>query len=196
MESIIEYTNVLPDILCDDIVEMFKDRPDNSPTQVVPPCFGNSTIYYVDTSLRKYYKTLINTYDIPKYSKEWSKIESVLYKQVLVYLNKYNMEIFNHHHKLYSTLSNDLKITNFKIQKYDNTNTLTEFIREPSRKNVVTAIIFLNQPEKGGELVFSHKTISPETGNLVIFPDEVDYIYQISPCNEDYYVITTQISTV
>ena len=169
METIIEYTNVLSDILCDDIVEMFKDRPDEK---------------------RK------NAYDIPKYSKEWSKIETVLYKQMLVYLNKYNMEIFNQDSKLYSTLSADLKITNFKIQQYDNTNSMKEFIREPSRKNVLTTVLFLNQPETGGELVFSHKKISPVTGSLVMFPDEVDYIYNISPCSEEYYVITTQISVV
>ena len=66
MESIIEYTNILPDILCDAIVEMFKE-------QIAEKC--------------------INVYDIPKYSKEWCKIERVLYKQMLLYLNKYNMEV-------------------------------------------------------------------------------------------------------
>jgi predicted 2-oxoglutarate/Fe(II)-dependent dioxygenase YbiX len=171
MESIIEYTNVLSESLCDDIVDMFNEQTTDKFT---------------------------NVYEIPKYSKEWSKIEGVLYKQMLVYLNKYNMAILPDNSELYSNLSSDLKITHFKIQKYDNT--LKEFVREPNRKNLITAVLFLNQPTTGGELVFSNnlsdKKITPVTGNLVLFPDEIEYIYNISPCDEEYYVITAQISVV
>lgn len=128
---------------------------------------------------------------IPKNDQRWNRAERLLYKTVLVHLTQYKLQILESNPDLAKELGKKLKLEEFTIQKV----TSRQFLRPPSRKHVVTFVMFLTEPE-GGELKFKHKTVIPEIGKLVFFPDDVEHIYTINPQKGEYWVISNQISTL
>jgi len=175
MSLIFEQPNLFTDFLCEDIIDLFNEMN-------------------TDKS---------NIINIPKNDNTWTKIEKILYKNILIKLNEYKISLLNKNDAgdLVNELSKSLKLQHFTIQKY-NDNIPEKFSRINSRKNVVTFILFLNKPEEGGEILFKEKIennyethiMFPEIGKLIIFPDNIDYIFKINKYKGDYYVISNQIS--
>ena len=129
--------------------------------------------------------------NIPKNNEDWNRAERLLYKTLLIYLNQYKIKTIESNPELAKNLGNKLKVEEFTIQKV----TGPQFVRKPSRKHVVSFILFLTKPE-GGELKFKHAQITPEIGKLVFFPDDVEHIYTILANKGDYFAIANQISLV
>ena len=176
MSFVIEYPNILLDILCEDIIELFNEQNECQSTTIM---------------------------NIPKNSKEWDKIERFIYKTILIKLNEYKISMLNKNSEIINELSKKLKLPSFTIQKYNDAIIPNKFNRENSRKNVVTFVLFLNNPE-GGELVFKkidkenlqskEYTVYPESGKLIVFPDDINHLFKINGYKGDYYVISNQIS--
>ena len=175
MSFVIEYPNILPDILCEDIIDLFNEQSELRNTSM----------------------------NIPKNSKDWDKIERLIYKNILIKLNEYKISMLNKNDEIVNELSKQLKLTNFTIQKYDTDNIPTKFNRINSRKNVVTFVLFLNTLQ-GGELIFKKMDnetsqykeyiVYPESGKLVIFPDDINHLFKINNYKGEYCVISNQIS--
>ena len=114
MSFIIEYSNILSDILCEDIIDLFNEKSESQ------------------------------SMNIPKNSKDWYKIELLIYKNILIKINEYKISMLNKNDKIVNDLSKTLKINNFTIQKYNDDFLPVKFNRINSRQNVVTFILFLN----------------------------------------------------
>ena len=95
-----------------------------------------------------------NMISIPKNDAEWNRAERLLYKTLLIHLNQYKLKIIDSNPELARELGNKLKLEEFTIQKVQD----SPLFRTPSRKHVVSFILFLTNPE-GGELKFTNKII-------------------------------------
>jgi hypothetical protein len=172
MSDIQEYTNVLPTVLCDDIVKRIKNN-------------DNISIDHKSYT----YKEL----EIPKNTDEWQKIECVLYKNLLIKLKK-----FNENKLIIQTVS--LILTSFVIQEYipkESNIRIDNFNKKLSRHNFLTFIYFLNDVSSGGiEIVTDcgqKKRIDPCKGKLVIFTENIEYTYKYILPDTSCYIITGQL---
>jgi len=176
MTFVLEYPNILSNLLCEDIICLYDEENDKKNTNIM---------------------------NIPKNSDTWDKIERILYKNVLIKINEYKINMVNKNNDIVSELSKTLKLTNFTIQKYDESSIPINFSRINSRKNIVTFILFLNKVE-GGEIIFKKTDLTdntntenyivrPEIGKLIIFPDDINHIFKIQKYKGSYYVISNQI---
>jgi hypothetical protein len=194
MSYILEYPNIFSSILCEDIIDLFDEYTIQQNTNVM---------------------------NIPKNVPEWDKIERIIYKNILIKLNEYKISMLNKNDEIVNELSKQLKLNHFTIQKYDLTNIPSNLCRINSRKNVITFIIFLNKP-KGGNIIFKkinntlnndtlninntlninikndnlneEYVVIPEIGKIIIFPDDINHIFKINSYEDEYYIISNQIS--
>jgi hypothetical protein len=167
-----EFINILPNILCDDIANKIK----------------KSEIISIEHTLYTYREL-----EIPKNSDEWTKIECVLYKNLLVKLKKFN-------EKFLINQSISLILDSFIIQEYIPSDTnirIDNFNKRLSRHNFLTFIYFLNDVSNGGIEIITNNGekhfIEPCKGKLVIFTENIDYIYKYILPDIPFYIITGQI---
>jgi hypothetical protein len=180
---IIEYKKTLPSILCEDIIEKFEEKNEESP---------------------------VNKFVIPKNDREWKKTETILYKELLIKINEYKSHIINNNineetNSILLLLNNSLYIKDFIIQKYtpsSDSETKEENMtfknnRSNNRYNVLSFVYYLNEPVKGGEIVFSNQTkIRPEIGKLLLFPENIHYFHKLYlplPNSDPQYMISGQL---
>lgn len=159
---ILEFKKTLPNILCEDIIEKFEENNEEEP---------------------------IYKFIIPKNEPEWKKMETIIYKELLIKINEYKSYIINNNlnNEMLLLLNNSLYIKDFIIQKYSTEceiiqeNTVFKNNRINSRYNVISFIFFLNKVEHGGEIVFENNQIKikPETGKLLIFPENINYFHKL-----------------
>lgn len=183
---IIEYKRTLSDVLCEDIIDKFEENfAENS-------VVGNSAELFI----------------IPKNCVEWRKIETVLYKELLIKINEYKNNIINGNlcdetNELLLLLNKTLFIKDFIIRKYlagggggDGASAAFKLSRTNNRYNVLTFVYFLNDCDGGGgELVFENDIkIAAKVGKLLIFPENREHHNKLYvPADGFQYIISGQL---
>lgn len=174
--NIKEYNGVIPNKLCDEIIENIDKNIENN---------------------EEY-----NLFVIPKHSDKWSKIELYLYKQLLIHTKKLHDNIFteNKDNDFLIELNKPMKLNCFNLIKYNSivNKEIVNYNKKLSRFNVMTFVYFLNDiPNFNGiEVLYNNekKNIIPHKGTLIFLQENLDYktIYNIP--NKKYYIITGQIT--
>lgn len=166
--------------------------------------------------IEKFEENYVDCFIIPKNCAEWQKLETVLYKELLIKINLYKNHIINNNlcdetNEILLLLNRSLFIKNFVIHKYsgdsgDNVDgaeagKFFKLRRTNNRYNVLTFVYFLNDCENGsggggGELVFGNQMrITPEAGKLLIFPENREHhhneLYVPVACSQ--YIISGQL---
>lgn len=173
MDFIVEYSNTIPDSLCDDIVVLFLEYINEKNTQKM---------------------------EIPKDNINWKKIERFLYKELLTKINSYKTHFIQNSIDNESSLllNENMYLRYFLIKMYETVNT-TEYIenydRINSRYNVLTFVFFLNTVENGGTIYFENKMVNAEKGKLILFPDKTKYNCCL-PISNNQIIITGQLSSI
>jgi hypothetical protein len=171
--SVVEYSNVIPPILCNDIINYFNKE--------------NSNIFL-----------------IPKNNTKWKRIEMLLYKELLLHIDKYKKTLLNqltdiYTNQLYSSLSSKLYLDSFKIIKYSQQESdifINNYELTNNRHNVLSFIFYLNDLSEGGEISFKNNNITVKANkcSLIIFPENIPNNYKCKlPIHTDQYIITGQI---
>jgi hypothetical protein len=176
-----EFLNILTFPLCKDIIKLFLKNKNNIQK--------NDLIY-------NYFE-----FEIPKNSNIWRKIETILYKQLLIHFKKYKELSF----KIDSidndtNLNNILTLDSFVIQEYNATridSNIENFNKKLSRYNILTFIYCLNTTINGNITFITDKNektvINFEKGKLIIFPEILDWSYNYNLPDEPLYIITGQL---
>jgi len=125
-----------------------------------------------------------NCFIIPKNDKTWIDTEYFLYRQLLIAINDYEKK-----------RETPLFLSHFKICKIEQ-NAHSEIknfspFREINSHNVLTFIFFLTSDDDSFLEIFDEK-IPFQQGALVIFPDDIQYIYNII-CKRNNFIIMGQL---
>jgi hypothetical protein len=171
MNTIFEKHNSLNEIICESIIELFDKQSTNE------------------------------IFNIPKNNKDWERIERMLYKEVLIGVNEYKMNLLNNinlNNELIKLLNNELYMKHFCIQKIETgENAINKYNLIPNRYNVLTYIFYLNDINDGGEIIFENieKKLKPNIGTLVLFPENINHInYNCNPPQKNIqYIISGQL---
>lgn len=188
--EIIEFNNIIPKILCDEIIKKFENTENTENTEK----YKNKTQNVFN------FKQVV----IPKQNDLWVKIEVLLYKQLLLNLNKYkeqNFDINNLNNEINILLNKKLYTTSFFIQKYvpsENNVYIEDFNKINSRYNCFTFVYFLNTSDEAEISIESNKkttTIHPKKGNLIIYTENLNnnYKYKLPSSEKSLYIITGQV---
>ena len=106
MNYICEYKKSIPDMLCNDIIQLFEYQNDKN------EC---STIGGINKNIKD-----ATDFIIPKNDKKWEKIENFLYRELSNKLKKYTKNEYKKYYTEYSIFDKKNIFTeNFMIQKYD-----------------------------------------------------------------------------
>jgi hypothetical protein len=174
MNLIFEFDDCFTNEFCDTIIELYKDNNNDN----------------------------TNIFCIPKNDKDWKRIELIIYKELLIKLNEYKIKLLsemNLNNDLILRLNKSLYTKNLIIQKINHEETnLKKLYFIPNRYNLLSYVIFLNDIDEGGELIFNNnineKIIKSKNGKIIFFPENKYNIYSINyPKNEYQYVITGQL---
>jgi len=193
MDFIIEFNNSIPDLLCDNIINLYEETNDK---------YAGQTLGGVQLDIK-------NTTDfiIPQNNNKWEKIEKFLYKELIRKLVKY-IEIIdkklnineNNYDITFSLFDNkNLFTESFMIQKYDKScgkyvyhNDFSLHYEKEKSYRVLTFLWYLNDVTEGGETAFwNDYKIIPEKGKLLLFPASWSYPHSGKmPISNDKYIIT------
>jgi len=171
-ELIIEFKNSISELICDDIIEKYIEQNKN-----------------------------MSIFEIPKNNIEWNKIELLMYKQLLISINKYknNILYFNNYksNNLIELLTKDLFTKSFIIHEIKpNKDCLyfNSYYRSNNRYNLLNYIFFLNNAEEGCEFEYYNYSVKSEKGKLILFPEDFVYKHKFRYPNQyNNYVIYGQI---
>lgn len=180
----------IPDLLCDDIIEMFEGEKENHSQGL--------TLSGVKPEIK-------NTMDmnIPKNHSKWQKIEKLLYKELSKALEIYTKQVKSVIKEYDNIFSNDMSVDAFMIQKYIQQEGKYIYhndfsIDYESRKHrIITFVWYLNDVEDGGETeFFGEYKIKPEKGKLVLFPATWCFPHRgCMPISSNKYIITNWFYT-
>jgi hypothetical protein len=163
---------VLPELLCEDIIDKFESVTNSTQSVEI-----NKRIFV-----------------IPKKDKDWQKIECLIYKELLVNINKYKDFLINrmteHDVVLINKFNSDMFVKEFTIEKCVTKNT---FKRNNNRYNILSFILILNkisfktanisiQSYNQGDLVLVTDT-NLEDNTIDIFPDQIIIVGQVCSNN-------------
>jgi hypothetical protein len=147
-----------------------------------------------ETIIDEFNEENCKVFKIPKNNSQWERIERTLYKEILVKINEYKLEIISDMNKYddLSTLLNKVLYTKHLIINKLTSGENMHFI--PNRYNVLTYVFFLNTINEGGDILIDESVIKPEIGKLVIFREDIKFPYKYnSPINEIQYIISGQL---
>jgi hypothetical protein len=177
-----EFDNSLPDMLCDEIIQMFEMEE----------------YRYVGVTLGGVNPNVKDTTDfmIPKNDSKWKKIEECLNKE----LNRCLSIYFNN--VITDGTRNTLNVKNFMIQKYLKKEGKyaihDDFMTLKNEYRVITFLWYLNDVNVGGETSFwkGKKNIIPKKGKLLLFPASWCYAHEGKmPISNDKYILTNWFYT-
>jgi hypothetical protein len=134
-------------------------------------------------------------YSIPKNSPDWIKIELLLYKQLLTYINEYRTKILGYSHiqeysVLYTQLSNKLITKDITIYLLNGPDGIEQPRMKSAHRNKVLAYILFLDDGVGSKLIFPtlNHTISSEKCKLVIFYENVAVPYKYLTEHPQYII--------
>lgn len=173
----IEYNNIVSKKICDEIIKLFNEIEHET----------------FEMNLYKY-----KYYSIPKSHFKWIKYEFFLYKQLLLYLKKYDeykckMNQINE--------NNSFILKNFNIISYsaNNNNTIIDnFNKQLNRNNYFSFVYLLNTIDDAYMKITDDNDKTTEfkinKGSLIIYPENINYFYNFKlPFDCELFVITGQL---
>jgi hypothetical protein len=173
-----EFENSLPDMLCDEIIQMFEMEEHR---------YKGMTLGGVNPNIKD-----TTDFIIPKNDSKWTKIEECLNKELERCLSIYFSNII-----ISNGIKRNLYVNNFMIQKYkkkEGKYTLhNDFHCEGNKYRVMTFLWYLNDVNVGGETSFwkGKKKIIPKKGKLLLFPASWCYAHEGKmPISNNKYIIT------
>lgn len=197
---IYEKKNVLTAELCENIITRFE----NDKLRQEPGLIGSNQSSRVNKDIK-------NTTDLRiSDSKEWSDIDSIVYKLLNMHFKKYKDEVEydiendddienNDDRRIIPKLSfipNYVKDTGYHVQKYNKNEGKYVWhsdmiFSDKAETRVITFIIYLNDICEGGETDFYFKKIKPEKGKIILFPAVWIFPHRgLMPISNDKYIIT------
>tara|TARA_B100000424_G_C22889482_1_gene473176 strand:+ start:609 stop:1211 length:603 start_codon:yes stop_codon:yes gene_type:complete len=186
------HDNVLPKYLCEDIINLFENNKDLQ----FPGRVGNNDNDNIDTIDIDYRK--VTALVIPKMTREWSYLESLLYFTVNRHFDNYLKNV-----KQIEYVKNQAFILpEFNIIKYEKKSDYykshNDFMidHDTNAFRYATFIIYLNTVVKGGNTIFwdIHKE-KPKTGKIMFFPSNWTFQHKGEmPLSDDKYIIVGWIS--
>lgn len=179
MEHIKIYENVLPEILCDKLINFFEKS--NHKQQGV-------TMNGINLDIKKTYDLHLGQED----TKESLELDTILNEINEEYITKYLNEIL---YKWCPNYKKEFYDKGFQIQKYSKNDGFYIYHIDENINNqeyrILTYIYYLNTVYDGGETEFFGNKIKAEKGKLVIFPCSWNYTHRgIMPISNDKYIIT------
>jgi len=203
MSYIKEYLNVIPEQLCDEIINKFNQRRFSS----LPVTDLNSMTD----------KLVEDIFIIPKNDTEWNRIEQFLYKALLLKINNYKKVLLTNllnmkDPDILVLLNKNMFLDNFKIIKISNNNPdiiFNNYMKNNNRYNILTFIFYLNDVENGGKVMVTDDSVQflddknnysdtcnivPEKKKLLLLSEIIPNTYKfMSPISNIQYIITGQI---
>jgi hypothetical protein len=188
---IMEFPNSIPDMLCEDLINIFELEVDKQYKGIVQ---GGLLTDIKDAS----------DIVIPQGNDRWKKIEEFLYielgrcyKKYIKKINEKN-EPFENINSTYTLLPENAFVKNFMIQKYDKGKGKYIYhddfmVDNNNNHRIVTFLWYLNTIEHGGTTDFFNGEIKikPEKGKLLLFPASWCYPHcGRTPLSDDKYIIT------
>ena len=191
LSFIYQYKNSIPDLLCNDIIDLFDNQTDGK--------YDGLTIGGVNKDIKD-----TTDFLIPHKCNKWSKINSFLQKELNNHLQKYikqiNIDSYlpdnNNTVDGRIFIDSKLMIDNFMVQKYTkNKGKYTfhnDFHKDENRYRIITYLWYLNDIIEGGETEFwDGYKIKPEKGKLILFPANWCFQHRGNkPISTDKYIIT------
>lgn len=186
MDFIKTYQNSLGNLLCEDIIKIFKKTP-------------NKLDGITGAGINKDFKdtTDLHSHDLQE-DKEWVIIEGILRKELNTKLMMYYYDI--NEGNMVNSVFNPYPISSdsgFQIQEYKAKQGHYHSVHNDFENNeqgfrTLTYLWYLNDVKEGGETMFyKDMKIKPETGKLLIFPALWTYPHQgLMPISNDKYILT------
>jgi hypothetical protein len=178
-----QYDNSIPDILCDEIIDLFEQ----------------SDLKYEGITYNGLNKNVKDTIDmrIPNNDNIWLNIHNYLTNEITRRLQNFMNDVKQ------TSLDTDMFIHEpYLIQKYkQNSGKYVQhsddyYSKELNSYRCITFIWYLNDVENGGETVFwDDYKISPKKGKLVLFPALWCFPHKANiPLSNDKYILTGWIN--
>jgi hypothetical protein len=153
------FNNYITKEECDNIIKLIKLTKTSNNRPLQPDSSGNPTLSLL------YYDSL--TYS----EKHIPKIQSLIEKE-------YNVK---------------LKPRNSRFAQWVHKNSTTVPIDDLGHKdsNHMAGWVYLNDDYEGGDLFFVNQNISfkPKAGDLILFPGNIHYLYNVAPANGSRYIM-------
>ena len=178
-EYIVEYPNTISEFICEDIIDFFTE--DNTNTM----------------------------FEIPKNKEQYSKIEKLLYTQLLMKIQDYKSRLINYpntneKNKMTNIFNNKVYTKSFVVKKYGGKEEeVNDFNNNNyNRYTFLNYILYLNvvdTDKNNGEIIFDNGIIiKPNIGKLVLFPENIHckykYMVPTNIDNEFQYILSGQLS--
>ena len=183
----------IPDLLCKDIINLFESQTDGK--------YEGLTIGGINKQMKDTTDFLIPFH----FDKKWSKINSLLQKELNLHLQKYIVQINNDAYLINSNGINidcriftntTLQVDNFVILKYTKNTGKYHYHNDfhfcDNRYRIITYLWYLNTVEEGGETEFwDGYKIKPEQGKLILFPANWCFHHKGNiPISDNKYIIS------
>ena len=185
---IYENENSIPDVLCDNIIELYDSEENKHPGST----HGGVQKQIKDTT----------DFNIPKKNKMWEKINNFLLQELHKNLKLYHRKM-NQDYKIDNLLPQNIFIENFMVQHYKKG--VGKYLYHNDghvsynlhKRRIITYIFYLNDVNEGGETeFFKEYTITPKKGKIVLFPANWCYPHcGKMPVSNDKYIITGWVYT-
>uniref|UniRef100_A0A6C0LAG7 Fe2OG dioxygenase domain-containing protein n=1 Tax=viral metagenome TaxID=1070528 RepID=A0A6C0LAG7_9ZZZZ len=181
--------NNLPDVTCNDIIDMFiksdKKTPGTTASGVLSEVKNTNDLYISDLV-------------------EFKEIDKILYNKLHVAIKNYLGKIKNYLNsvKISEKITYFETVTDFgyQIQEYiknegkyiwHSDSLDLDGIKKNNQYRMLAFIWYLNDVDEGGETEFIHGKVTPKRGSLLIFPCSWTYMHKGNiPVSNNKYIIT------
>jgi hypothetical protein len=181
---IVEFKNSIPDLLCEEIIEIFEEHDTKR---------KGATIGGIKPEVLDSLDICIDNEENDLWKK---KLFSFIQKELINKLNQYE-KIINKYKYNNGFNIEKMFIRNVTIRKYEKNKGKYKyhkdelhFLKNKSRR-IISFIWYLNNINEGGETIFENNyKIKPEIGKLLLFPSSWTYPHTGSiPISDDKYII-------
>jgi hypothetical protein len=181
---IVEFKHSIPDLLCEEIIEIFEEydtKRKGATVGGIKPEVLDSLDMCIGTEENNLWKKKLFSFIQKELINKLSQYEKIV--------NKYN---YNNGFNIKKMFIRNIIIRKYEINKgkYKYHTDELHFLKNKSRR-IISFIWYLNNINEGGETIFENNyKIKPEIGKLLLFPSSWTYPHTGSiPISDDKYII-------